>query len=82
MGNLDGKVIAVTGGETGIGRATVLRCARDGANVTAAGIQTDKLDEVVAASSNLAGQVIAVPTDVTDPVQIEAMYSQHATVSR
>ena len=70
---LEGKAVAVTGGETGIGRAIALRCATEGAGVTVAGIQLDKLDEVVALSDNLPGTVLAVPTDVTDDAQIDAM---------
>jgi len=32
-GLLDGKVVVVTGGASGIGRGTSLRCAREGAKV-------------------------------------------------
>ena len=78
MKGLAGKVVAVTGGETGIGRAIVLRCAAEGALVTAAGIQTDQLDEVVALAeaSPSPGRVIAVPTDVRERAQIDAMFAQ------
>lgn len=38
MRGLAGKVFAMTGGETGIGRAIALRCAAEGALVAAAGI--------------------------------------------
>ena len=78
MKGLAGKVVAVTGGETGIGRAIVLRCAAEGAHVAAAGIQTDLLDEVVglAEAAGAPGRVIAVPTDVRDRAQIDALFEQ------
>jgi NAD(P)-dependent dehydrogenase (short-subunit alcohol dehydrogenase family) len=75
MKGLAGKSVVVTGGETGIGRAIVLRCAAEGALVVAAGIQTDKLDEVVglAEQAQSQGRVVAVPTDVRQRDQIDAM---------
>jgi NAD(P)-dependent dehydrogenase (short-subunit alcohol dehydrogenase family) len=39
MGVLDGKVAVVTGGASGIGRATALRCAAEGAQVLTADLQ-------------------------------------------
>ena len=78
MKGLAGKVVAVTGGETGIGRAIVLRCAAEGAHVAAAGIQPDKLDEVVgrAEEAQSPGRVIAVPTDVRERAQIDALFER------
>lgn len=78
MKGLAGKIVVVTGGETGIGRAIVLRCAREGALVAAAGIQNDRLDEIVklAESAQSAGRVIAVPTDVRERTQIDSLFEQ------
>lgn len=78
MKGLAGKVVAITGGETGIGRAIALRCAAEGALVAAAGIQQDKLDEVVglAEAARSAGRVIGVPTDVRDRAQIDALFER------
>ncbi len=75
---LPDKVVVVTGGETGIGRAIVLRCAAEGANVVAAGIQTDMLDEVVelAGAARSQGRVIAVPTDVSDRAAIDGLFAR------
>ncbi len=78
MKGLAGKVVVVTGGETGIGRAIVLRCAAEGALVAAAGIQPGKLDEVVglAEAAPTAGRVIAVATDVRERAQIDALFER------
>ena len=78
MKGLAGKVVVVTGGETGIGRAIVLRCAAEGAHVVAAGIQADKLDAVAAQAeaAQSAGQVIGVPTDVRERSQIDALFER------
>jgi NAD(P)-dependent dehydrogenase (short-subunit alcohol dehydrogenase family) len=68
---LSGKVIIVTGAESGIGRAITLRCAAEGARVTAAGLVEDGLKE----TSSLAGRggtVLPLPTDIRDKDQVEA----------
>jgi NAD(P)-dependent dehydrogenase (short-subunit alcohol dehydrogenase family) len=78
MKGLAGKTVVVTGGETGIGRAIVLRCAGEGANTIAAGVQTDKLAEVeaLAREAKSSGRVIAVPTDVSKRAQIDALFAR------
>jgi len=72
-GRLAGKVFAITGAESGLGRAMALRAASDGAHVAAAGLDTAGLEETVAFMSNFEGSGIAVPTDVTQPDQIKAL---------
>ena len=69
---LAGKVIIVTGAESGIGRAITLRCAAEGARLTAAGLVEEGLKE----TARLAGAnaiVLPQPTDIRDPDQVEAM---------
>ncbi len=69
VGRLEGKVAVITGGASGIGRASVRRFAAEGADVVVA-----DLDE--AAGSALADEVggLFVRADVTDPGDVEAMY--------
>ena len=73
MSDLSGKVFIVTGGESGIGQAIAMRAVRDGANIVIAGINTEGLDDTVASVSDLAGNCVAIPTDVTEPDQVKAM---------
>ena len=73
MSDLTGKVFVVTGGESGIGQAIALRAARDGANVVVGGLNAEGLNETVAAMSNYAGAGLALPTDVTQPDQVQSM---------
>jgi len=78
MQGLSGKVIAITGGETGIGRAIALRCAAEGAHVVVAGVQAEGLAEVVelAEQAQSPGRVVAVATDVRERTQIDAMFAR------
>lgn len=64
---LDGKTALITGGASGIGRATVLEFARSGARVICADINEARAAEVTkeAADANLA--VSAVAVDLADP---------------
>ncbi len=72
-GRLAGKVFALTGAESGLGRAMALRAASEGALIGVAGLDTQGLDKTVASMSNLEGTGIAIPTDVTDQGQVNAL---------
>src|SRR5437870_3163037 len=61
------KVALITGGSSGIGRATALRLARLGAQIVVASRNQTALDEVVTEVENNGGQALAVATDVTQP---------------
>lgn len=72
-GRLADKVFAITGAESGLGRAMALRAASEGAKITVAGLDQQGLEETVASISNLEGTGIAITTDVTDQAAVNAM---------
>jgi NAD(P)-dependent dehydrogenase (short-subunit alcohol dehydrogenase family) len=67
------KVAIVTGGGSGIGRASGLALARNGFSVVVTGRRKDALEE----SARLAGEAQIVPfqADVSDPAQVEALFA-------
>jgi len=74
MAGNSGKVAIVTGGGTGVGRAAALALLGDGWRVAVAGRRQEPLDETVKMAGDGA-QVLAIPTDVTDPVSVEALFA-------
>lgn len=73
MGRVDGKVAIVTGAASGIGRATALLLAREGAHVVVADIDTPAGQATVDAISAAGGSADFVATDVADARQVEGM---------
>jgi NADP-dependent 3-hydroxy acid dehydrogenase YdfG len=63
---LAGRVVAVTGASSGIGKATALACAHAGAAVALAARREDRIDGLAAEIAAAGGRAIAVRTDVTD----------------
>jgi NAD(P)-dependent dehydrogenase (short-subunit alcohol dehydrogenase family) len=71
---MDGKVAVVTGGGSGIGRATALALAQRGALVVVSDIRKEAAEETVALAQGLGcGRSIAVACDVARPADVEAM---------
>jgi citronellol/citronellal dehydrogenase len=66
-----GRVALVTGGGTGIGRATALAFARTGARVAICGRREEPLAEVEAEVTAGGGECLAVSTDVREPEAID-----------
>jgi NAD(P)-dependent dehydrogenase (short-subunit alcohol dehydrogenase family) len=71
-GNFTGKVAFVTGAGTGIGRATALAFARDGAHVVVADISEQGSQETARLIEELGGRVLAVTCDVTRAEDVKA----------
>jgi 3-oxoacyl-[acyl-carrier protein] reductase len=72
MIDLSGRLAIVTGASRGIGRATALALARQGASVVAAA-RGDHAEPVAAAIEAGGGHAVAVAVDVTDPASVERM---------
>ena len=65
-GLLDGKSALITGGGGGIGRATALAFAREGARVAVADAREQTAQETVALINAAGGQAMSLTGDVTD----------------
>lgn len=76
MQRYDGQRVLITGGSSGIGRATALELAAAGAHVAVSARNQERLDETVAAMREVARrpdqQLVAVPMDVTDRERVRA----------
>jgi NAD(P)-dependent dehydrogenase (short-subunit alcohol dehydrogenase family) len=72
-GLLEGKSALITGGGGGIGRATSLIFAREGARLAIADAAADAAEETVALVNKAGGQAIALTGDVTDSCAVKAM---------
>ena len=71
-----GSTVVITGATSGIGRETAREFARAGARVVAAGRREDRLRELVAEIEGQGGEALAVPTDVADGAQVEALIAR------
>jgi dehydrogenase/reductase SDR family protein 7B len=74
------KVVLITGGSSGIGRAAALHLAGHGARIAVAARNRQALDEVVQSASHLGTEALAVPADVTPAEQCRQ--AVEATVAR
>ena len=70
---LENKVAILTGAGSGIGKATALMFAKEGAKVVVAGRREEPLKKVVDAIRSEGGAAIDHPTDVTDGTQVKAL---------
>ena len=70
---LDNKVAVITGGASGIGKATALAMARRGTDIVLADINEVRLTETAQTISALGRQVVAVRCDVTSDRDVEQL---------
>ena len=75
-GMLDGKVALVTGGGSGIGRATAVAMAREGARVAVSDLSREGIEATVALINSAGGQSIAIAGDVTEETDVANMVAR------
>jgi NADP-dependent 3-hydroxy acid dehydrogenase YdfG len=69
MGALEGKVAAITGASSGIGEATALALAAEGASVALAARRVDRIDALAKRIDDDGGRALAIETDVSEEEQ-------------
>ncbi len=70
------KVAIVTGAGTGIGRAVALAFLKDGYRVALAGRRKELLDKTVEEAGAAGKQALVVPTDVSKPEAVRALFAK------
>jgi len=75
-GTLQGKVALITGGGSGIGRATALKLAREGAKIMIADYVPEGAERVVKAIKEAGGEASCVAADVSVTRQVEMMVNK------
>ena len=78
MGRLDGRVAFVTGAARGIGAATALRLAEDGASVVLADLDLEGCQQGVEAINRLGAHAMAVTCNVADSTAVQDAFAQAA----
>ena len=80
MGELSARVVAITGGGGGIGRADALRLTRAGATVMLGDLDEAQVEEVAAEVRAAGGDCIAARLDVTDEGSVAAFLERAAAL--
>ncbi len=71
----DGKVAIVTGAGSGVGRGAALALLAEGYSVALAGRREDALQESIAEAGENGERALAVPTDVSNPASVAALFA-------
>jgi NAD(P)-dependent dehydrogenase (short-subunit alcohol dehydrogenase family) len=75
---VNGKIAVITGAGSGIGRAVALAMHTSGYRVVLAGRRANQLEETIALADAAAVEMIAVPTDVSVPDSVRALFARTA----
>lgn len=70
------QVALVTGAGSGIGRTTALTLAANNYTVVLAGRRAEPLTAVANTITSAGGQSLAIPTDVSDPTSVDALFAR------
>ena len=70
---MKGKVVIITGGSSGMGKAMAKRFAKDGANVVITGRNLDKLIETKSEIEQFEGQILPFQMDVREIEHVKLM---------
>ncbi len=73
---MTGRIAIVTGAGSGIGRAVALALAGKGYALVLAGRRAEPLEETAALMGDVALAPLCVPTDVSDPASVEALFAR------
>ena len=73
---LDSRVTLITGGGSGIGRATALACAEEGNRVIVADSDAEGGEETQRQIEDRGGQALFIRADVSQTADVEALFSQ------
>ncbi|WP_224365988.1 SDR family NAD(P)-dependent oxidoreductase [Hyalangium versicolor] len=71
--NFQDKTVLITGGSRGLGLVLARNFLKEGARLAICGRDEATLERARTELERLGGEVVAIPCDVTDPVQVEAM---------
>jgi NAD(P)-dependent dehydrogenase (short-subunit alcohol dehydrogenase family) len=70
------KIAVVTGAGTGIGRAAATALVKEGYRVAFAGRRPEPLERAIAEAAVPEGVALAIPTDVSDPASVRALFAR------
>ena len=73
--SLDGRVVGITGGGTGLGLAMVRALARAGADLAIAGRRPGPIEDAAGEVEAMGRKALAIPTDISDSGQVDRLVS-------